>query len=631
MKKSAHAAAESRWRGERRGQPSGRDRPSGVASGKTGEGNMEKKSVLEKVSLIAAAVVGCAFVAFLIFMFAANGIEIFASRPNEGYRTVEDYTRTDIETETAPAGVVTEYCFSIADTVKSDEHLAFYTTHQYTEVTIGGETVYRLTAAEDSVAKTAGSNWVMIPLSAGDAGKEVIVRITPVYRDFISRKTEFLLGSDLAIYAARLTRDLPELILSMLAIFIGTVFVVIGIWTLIRRKEGAPLSLLGMFSIMVGLWRLTDTRFTPFLFPERPVFVFYFSIAMLMLGTVPLMRSLRHRYNTVSKRILDVCSICVLGVSLVQLLLQITGVMDIREDLFLTHIMVVIGAMVILTNSIYYQWKNRGDDGKRTIGFLPFVCVAGGIADVAAFYIKGNSSGLFFTLAAFVLYTIISGIRMLLDYGERGRRIAEQEKELLKSRISIMLSQIKPHFLYNSLSSISELCMVDPAQARDALTDFSTYLRNNMDFIDTKECVHFSNELRHIETYLKLEKMRFGDRLHIVYDIQEDNFFLPPLTVQPLVENAVKHGICAKPEGGTITLATRRQGEQIVITVSDDGAGFDEREADGKEERSHIGLANIKKRLELMVGAHLTVQSEKGVGTVVTVILNPNTAGEREA
>lgn len=595
---------------------------------------MEKKSVLAKVSTIAAVVVGCAFIAFLIFMFAANSIEIFASRPNGGYRTVEDYTRTDIETETAPAGVVTEYRFPVGDTVESDAHLAFYTTHQYTEVLIGGEPVYRLTASENSITKTTGSNWVMIPLSAADAGKEVTVRITPVYRDFIGRKTEFLLGSDLAIYAARLTRDLPELILSTLAIFIGAVFVVIGLWNLLRRKQGKALTLLGMFSVMVGLWRLTDTRFTPFLFPERPVFVFYFSIAMLMLGIVPLMKSLGHRYHSMSSKIVfNTCCIGIVGVSLLQLILQITGVMDIRENLFLTHIMVVIGAIAILVNSIYYnyKWKNRGDDGNRIISFLPFVCVVGAIADLAAFYIKGNSAGLVFTLAAFVLYTVISGIRMLLDYGERGRRLAEQEKELLKSRIAIMLSQIKPHFLYNSLSSIGELCMVDPAQARDALTDFSAYLRSNMDFIDTKECVHFSNELKHIETYLKLEKMRFGDRLQVVYDIREDNFFLPPLTVQPLVENAVKHGICAKPEGGTITLATRREGEQIFITVSDDGAGFDERETDGKEERSHIGLANIKKRLELMMGAALTVHSEKGVGTVVTVILNTNTAGETKA
>ncbi len=202
--------------------------------------------------------------------------------------------------------------------------------------------------------------------------------------------------------------------------------------------------------------------------------------------------------------------------------------------------------------------------------------------------------------------------------------LEKQRKELAESRISIMLSQIQPHFMYNALTTIAVLCEKDPAAAKRATSNFSRYLRKNIDSMNKRMPVPFSSELEHIQTYIELEKLRFGDRLNVVTDITTKDFLIPSLTIQPLVENAVKHGICNKPDGtGTITVATRENQNSYEIIISDDGVGFDpsKKPDDGKE---HIGMENVRNRLKSLVDGKIAVQSEIGVGTVITVTIPKN-------
>ena len=138
--------------------------------------------------------------------------------------------------------------------------------------------------------------------------------------------------------------------------------------------------------------------------------------------------------------------------------------------------------------------------------------------------------------------------------------------------------------------------------------------------------VPFSREMEHVKHYLHLEQIRFGDDLHVEYDIQEDDFFLPTLTIQPIVENAVKYGVGNKEEGGTVWIESHREGKQIIIIVRDDGIGFDVDEFEHipiqKDGRTHIGLSNVKHRIEKMVNGTMTIHSRKETGTVVKITLN---------
>lgn len=194
------------------------------------------------------------------------------------------------------------------------------------------------------------------------------------------------------------------------------------------------------------------------------------------------------------------------------------------------------------------------------------------------------------------------------------------QKELYESRVAIMVSQIQPHFLYNSLSSIAMMCTIDPETAQEATVTFADYLRGNMDSLKQKTPVPFTKELEHLKKYLYIEKLRFGKKLNIVYDIQSDAFVLPQLSVQPLVENAVKHGISRKRGGGTLTIATRETEDSFEVIVSDDGNGFDTTEVKN-DGRSHIGMDNVRRRIKEMCGGSVRIESKIGEGTVATVVL----------
>ena len=192
-----------------------------------------------------------------------------------------------------------------------------------------------------------------------------------------------------------------------------------------------------------------------------------------------------------------------------------------------------------------------------------------------------------------------------------------QDALVAEQRFNSMISQLQPHFIYNALSAISEIEGV-PATAQKAISDFSGYLRENLDAMTSPELVSFAKELSHIEKYIALERLRFGDKVNMVYDIRFADFMFPPLTVQILVENAIKHGITKRYEGGTVTISTKEENGECIITVGDDGVGFDTK---AEIAGNHFGIENVRKRLEYSVGGTLQIDSEIGVGTTATITI----------
>lgn len=578
---------------------------------------MKKK--ITHISSVIYCMAVCFMVALIIYLGITENVSIFSARKGTDIQKVEVNDFSETEDSDTPIGIKKEYRWTLGNVDNGDICLAFYSVHHYLEVYCGEELVYSLMPSDDNkIGKTVGSNWVMIPLYPEDSGKEIRVVATPVYESFRNRQIDFMLGSPLDIYLQRLKSDLPQLILGLLAVLVGVVFILMAVYNIIKKNRGGNLAALGGFSVMLGLWRLTDTRFSPLVFTQRPVFVYYISLAMMMIGIVAFIKSMQKKLNKLSNLMLDICSIILSVVCIIQIVLQITGIADFRETLFVTHIMIIISAFIIIGNTIYDRIINKNDTEKQLGRKMAFICVAGVVADVAAFYIKGNSSGLIFTLSAFLLYIICMGIYMLLDYKRQELKLKEQEAELANSRISIMLSQIQPHFLYNSLNTIHYLCEKDPKAAKTAICDFSDYLRGNLDSIKRTAPVPFDMELKHIKIYLSLEKMRFEEELDVIYDIETTEFSLPSLTVQPLIENAVKHGVGSLPLGGTVKFSTREYKDHFEISVQDNGVGFDvnEQKNDGK---THIGIENVRNRLWKMSNATLDITSVKGQGTTAVI------------
>ena len=198
------------------------------------------------------------------------------------------------------------------------------------------------------------------------------------------------------------------------------------------------------------------------------------------------------------------------------------------------------------------------------------------------------------------------------------KSVLEAEKEHIKLQVSAMISQMQPHFLYNCLAIIEALCETDPKLAAQATSAFSDYLRENMIFAEKSNPISMSEELNHIKTYVWLEQLRFQNKLNIEYDIKCTSFHLPALSVQPMVENAIKHGVCKDKEGGTVRISTYETDRSYIVTVIDDGTGFDVRKRidNGKP---HLGIENSRYRIREMVGGSLDIKSAPGEGTTVTI------------
>ena len=210
---------------------------------------------------------------------------------------------------------------------------------------------------------------------------------------------------------------------------------------------------------------------------------------------------------------------------------------------------------------------------------------------------------------------------MSLEIDRYNKENLKVQKDLYDAKVQIMVSQIRPHFMYNALTSIAMMCELDPMTAKKATIAFADYLRGNMDSLKQTKPVPFETELEHLKNYLYIEKLRFDYLLNIEYDIQATGFELPLLSIQPLVENAVKHGVGMKKGGGTVKIASAETDSAFEVIVSDDGVGFDVNAPKKDDGRSHVGMENTKRRLKEMCKADIVITSEVGKGTTARVII----------
>ncbi|OWA34077.1 hypothetical protein B9G55_17255 [Saccharibacillus sp. O16] len=214
--------------------------------------------------------------------------------------------------------------------------------------------------------------------------------------------------------------------------------------------------------------------------------------------------------------------------------------------------------------------------------------------------------------------------------------------ERLKLEAAYLQAQIQPHFLFNALNSITALSVIDLDRMNETIESFGSYLQISFDYWNTRQLVPLERELELVRSYLAIESMRFEDRLHAEIQIADEvdlELMLPPLSLQPLVENAVRHGVLSRSSGGRVILRAVREGDQVIFTVEDDGVGMDEATLSGLLKPTHgaarqgIGTINTDRRLKKLYGSGLSISSRQGVGTSVTfrIPLHPEHFPDEEA
>ena len=193
----------------------------------------------------------------------------------------------------------------------------------------------------------------------------------------------------------------------------------------------------------------------------------------------------------------------------------------------------------------------------------------------------------------------------------------KQQQEITHQEARVMVLQMRPHFIYNAMMSIYYLCELDPKKAQQVTKDFTIYLRKNFTAIASEDTIPFSDELEHTRAYLAIEQAQFEDSLLVDYDTPHIRFRVPPLTLQPIVENAVKHGMGTESEPLHISIRTCETDSGNEIIVEDDGTGFDPAD----DSNPHIALTNIQQRLRLMCKGTMTIRPRDGGGTIVKITI----------
>lgn len=381
---------------------------------------MEKLSRfnLKRITVITFSVIALLFIVFSCYMVAFKENDVYTARNIESYENVENYSLREIKDSSAPIGVRKEYRFKIGDMDIGESCLMFYVVHSFAEVRFDGELIYSLKAQENvGIGKSPSSNWVVVPLYDSDIGKEAVVTVTPVYKSVRDREISFKIGSRYAVFMHRLKTDLPQILISALCIIMGILIIVVQLCFIVKKRTSSfDMLYLGVFSLIVGIWRIADTRFSPIIFENTTAALGYITLSALFIMPIPLLLFVDERNNCKSCALLKVAALVNCVVASAVLLCQTAGIADLRETLPACHIMLILDILLMVVDSLLNirMWKR---DLNTNIFII--LLIFGSISDLTYFYFRGTSSGLVFTTVAFVVYSIYIFTENILNINKK--------------------------------------------------------------------------------------------------------------------------------------------------------------------------------------------------------------------
>ena len=387
---------------------------------------MQKKSRLERAASISYLCVAVLFLLVFLYMALFENVSVYVARDNRTYTVVNDYSVRNIEDPQAPAGIRREYSWVLDDIGTNDNCLGFYLVHHYAEVYLDDELVYRLMPDEDNkIARGVSSNWALIPIYPRDSGREVRVVITPAYSNVENREIEFVIGSRYSICFNQLKEDLPKLVLSALCIVIGVIIMVAQLVLILRKRtKNWEVFWLSCFSAILGIWKITDTRFSPIMFSGNTMVLGYITIGMIYLSVIPPLFYEREQFSDRRDKSLSLEILALCGVAFVVMLCQLLGIAEFKQTLVVSHALIIIATLIVLTAILRRRGHADGDQGRKDLFFILFL-VFGVLLDFLIYYIRKNSSNLIFTMLSFLIYTVIVFIRNFADINRRAKTDAQ--------------------------------------------------------------------------------------------------------------------------------------------------------------------------------------------------------------
>ena len=507
--------------------------------------------------------------------------------------------------------------------------IALYTDHIGLTFYSGGKKVRVIDNENPIIGESAcGESWTMHPVKAGGSEPTEIVVHNPHSFGNGTAIDEML--SNIAIWANTdfekdvLNAGEPQRNAGMLLMLVSIVLLGIALFsTLIHVKSSRIIWLLGLVVLFAGSYVTYGAKGVSFWSESVVTNTTVLGISMMFFM---MFISMSISYFLKKTKKIGVITSAVLAVAdAVFFILPVVSKVYFYDTWAVWAVMQII-ANIVMSFCLIKEFINTKEK-ERWIYIGVLIPLISFFIDVLGTWVGAWRGGVvsqyvFVVLFAIALVMILKLIPSSINAATKAKEL-EMEKivlnaELAESRISTMISQIRPHFIYNTLGSIEQLCKLDPPKAGDLVHNFAKYLRGNFGELDNPKPILMSQEMEHVHHYINIENVRFPD-MTFTFEMKSDDFHIPALTIQPIVENAIKHGLMKLPHGGTIHVVSYETETDYCISVVDDGAGFDTSVL--IDERKHVGLRNIRERLKVMVNGKLDIESTVGVGTKVLVTI----------
>lgn len=504
-----------------------------------------------------------------------------------------------------------------------DYDLLIRTAQQEMKIFVNDEVIYECIKSEDQLlGEMPTSQWHLIQLSDELRDEVITIQIYSSYDMYaeIIPYISYGAAGDLISYVTMNT--LLSCLIAWITILLGIGSIIVCI--IYRHRDIYYINYLGIFLIMFGIWSWGESKTILFNYTDQ-FLQSQITFLMIMLIPIPIVLYFRHKTVTgLGIKVLDIYrTICMISTG-IGIILALTKTVDLIEYIFVSQVLLAVGVVILVLENFL---DNKGEEQNSEMSWLYQLAVLMLLVGTAweiynlycgtIFYI-----GTYIRIGVVIFIGIIFEIEILEFRKKKERAIAAEEKmkrQLEAAKLHILNDKMSPHFICNTLVAIQELCYSDPEEAARSIGIFSKYIRINLEGIGEKRLISFKKELEYIQFYMSIQKMCFEEDVEFETDLQVIDFGVPPFSIQPIIENAVVHGIRKSLHRGTVCLRTRREKDMIVIQVEDNGIGFDSKDdGENKQTRFNSGAA-VAYRIEQLLNGQIAISSRINKGTLVTI------------
>ncbi len=508
---------------------------------------------------------------------------------------------------------------------KQNYSIAIMSVHQELFIYENDELVYSYTNNSPKFFSSAAeSTWHIIPIDLfNDENKIEILMYSP-YKNVFNYQNDVYYGSDVNLIENIIMGSVPSIFISIVVFFIG---IAIIIWDIFYKPTEITNNFIfiGIFLILTSIWSFHESQRIYYTLVPKYIESF---IAYICLYFMPgfFILSIFDLFNEKSKKVLKKLCIITFFNAGIAIIFHVFQIADFFMMLAILFPLIVVSFLIV----IILKFKERFDKSiESSDSYLVSLVIIFTLLmfEILNFFEKNYHLTAFYVRLTLVVFTVFTFFMLFKNTIKKSKELKLAQENLILSRMNLITSKMQPHLISNTLVSIQELCYLNPSEAVDAIGDFSKYLRGNFDTLLDSNLISFTKELKYVREYIAIQKICYKDEIEYIESIQFEDFEIPPLSLQPLVENAINHGIRKREGKGFVKIETFRDSKNIIIKIIDNGVGFKTKKP--LEEFSSSSF-NVIYRLEKLSNAKLMVSSVKNKGVVITITipLDKKTLGE---